>query len=63
MVYDKSILFPLLLDSIYEYEIKPMWNGGFLKNFLLDYKTGLVSITPIQNLITIDMNMDNIMEK
>ena len=52
------VVIPCVLDYIYENEIKPMWDGGFLKNFLIDYKTGLVSITPIQALRSIEVDID-----
>ena len=53
-----NIVFPCVLDYVYKNEIKPMWDGGFLKNFLIDYKTGLVSITPIQALRSIEVDID-----
>ena len=52
------VVIPCVLDYIYENEVKPMWDGGFLKNFLIDYKTGLVSITPIQALRSIEVDID-----
>lgn len=53
-----TVVIPCVLDYVYENEIKPMWDGGFLKNFLIDYKTGLVSITPIQALRSIEVDID-----
>ena len=55
---ENSMMFSCIFDYIYEKEVKPMWDGGFLKNFLIDYKTGLVSITPKQALRAIEVDID-----
>lgn len=47
-----------VLDFVYENEIKPLWDSGNLENFLIDYKTGYVSITPVHKIRCIKVDID-----
>ena len=53
-----SVMPRYMLDIIYEHEIKPLWDNGGLSNFLIDYKTGEVKITPAHAIRCIEVNID-----